>query len=129
MSPPPPLSASLQFAVTYIRVELARHPPLVDLLRRSLSLLGVAALAVVWFGGVAVALGFTVMFLGHPLRFYPYPVLSAEDVLYMWIIGLALLQLLYRTIMFGLLGIEFPMRRRFQHVWVRVCTRVGSRRR
>jgi hypothetical protein len=107
-----------QFLVTFFRRHANGLQPLRGIAARMGRVAGVGLLAALWFGALPVLAGVSLLLLAHPTRFFPHPILAAEDVMYVWVMGFTLVQFLYRCVMLGMMG-DGPMRRTLEHMWVR----------
>ena len=45
-------------------------------------------------------------------------VLSFEDLAYLWVLGFTTVHFLYRCLVIGMLGMDRPMRRALERLWV-----------
>ena len=93
---------------------------------RAIRVAALCVLGLVWFMVLPVVVGAALLVLSHSSRFFPYPILGVEDVVYVWVLGFTSVQFLYRCLMIGVFGLDRPMRRALERLWVRVATRRGD---
>jgi hypothetical protein len=91
------------------------------LVTRACRAVGIVVLLCAWFFVLPVLTGTAVLMLSHPSRFYPQPVLAAEDIVYVWLLGFTAVQFFYRCLTVGLFGMQNPIRLAVERVWVRCC--------